>query len=285
MTTLRAMADRLETLEDLDRVGDPLQRGLRAVLRGRIQDVLHGVWLGHPLHPAVVQLPVGAWMSAAVLDAVPGTGPAATVLVGVGTASAVPATVAGLNDWASLAREQRRVGLVHAAANTVALGLYAASTVARLAGRHRLGKRLSYTGLGLAGLGAYLGGHLSFQQGASVNQAEPFLRQIPDGWHDLCAQADVPTGRPLVVRIGEVPVLVVRTGDAITVMIERCAHQTGPLGEGDIVRVRGADCVVCPWHGSTFRLADGVVVHGPAANDQPTLRTRVVNGRVEAALP
>jgi nitrite reductase/ring-hydroxylating ferredoxin subunit/uncharacterized membrane protein len=284
-TTLRAMADRLETLEDLDRVGDPLQRGLRAVLRGRIQDLLHGVWLGHPLHPAVVQLPVGAWMSAAVLDAVPGTGQAATILVGVGTASALPATVAGLNDWASLAREQRRVGLVHAAANTVALGLYAASTVARLAGRHRLGKRLSYTGLGLAGLGAYLGGHLSFRQGASVNQAEPFLRQIPDGWHDLCAEAEVPTGRPLVVRIGEVPLLLVRTDDGITAMIERCAHQTGPLGEGDIVQVRGADCVVCPWHGSTFRLADGVVVHGPAANDQPTLRTRVVDGRVEAALP
>jgi nitrite reductase/ring-hydroxylating ferredoxin subunit len=285
MTTLRGMVDRLETVADLDRVGDPLRRGVRAVLRGRIRDVLHGVWLGHPLHPVAVQLPVGAWMSAAILDALPGTGRAATALVGVGTASALPAVAAGWNDWSTLSREQRRVGLVHAAANAMAVSLYAASTVARLTGRQRWGRRLSYAGLGVAGVGAYLGGHLSFRQAAGVNQAESFLRQIPEGWHDLCALADLPAGRPLVVRIGEVPVLATRTGDAVTVMIERCGHHTGPLGEGEIVQVRGADCVVCPWHGSTFRLVDGVVVHGPAASDQPTLRSRVVDGRVQAALP
>jgi nitrite reductase/ring-hydroxylating ferredoxin subunit len=43
--------------------------------------------------------------------------------------------------------------------------------------------------------------------------------------------------------------------------------------------------VVCPWHGSTFRLSDGAVVRGPAATDQPLLRTRVISGRVQAALP
>jgi nitrite reductase/ring-hydroxylating ferredoxin subunit len=111
------------------------------------------------------------------------------------------------------------------------------------------------------------------------------LRRLPEGWHDVGELAALPEGKPTVARIGEVPVLVVRDGDAATVMLERCAHQTGPLGEGELTRVDGADCVVCPWHGSTFRLADGAVVRGPAATNQPLLRTRIVAGRVEAAAP
>ena len=86
---------------------------------------------------------------------------------------------------------------------------------------------------------------------------------------------------------GEVPVLVVRNdeSDDVTVMIERCGHQTVPLGQGEVVSHHGDDCIVCPWHGSTFRLSDGAVVHGPAASSQPLLRTRVIGGRVEASLP
>jgi nitrite reductase/ring-hydroxylating ferredoxin subunit len=224
-------------------------------------------------------------MSVAVLDALPGTGPAATVLVGAGTAAAVPAALTGLNDWVSLSREQRRVGLAHAAANTIALGLYAGSLAARLTGNRNLGCRLADAGLGTSSVGAYIGGHLSYRQAAGVNQAEPFLRQIPEGWHDLCDYAALTEGKPLVARIGDVPVLVTRTDGAVTVMIERCGHHTGPLGDGELARVDGADCVVCPWHGSTFRLADGAVVRGPAATDQPLLRTGVVDGRVQASLP
>src|SRR5689334_7509239 len=134
---MRRTLDRLETVDRLDRVADPLRRGVRAVLRGRVRDVLHGVWLGHPLHPVAVQLPVGAWLSTAVLDAVPGTAPATTTLVGLGTAAAVPSALAGWNDWASLSREQRRTGLVHAVANALAVGLYAGSFAARVAGNHR----------------------------------------------------------------------------------------------------------------------------------------------------
>jgi len=283
--TVRTLVDRLETADQLDRVSEPLRRGVQAVLRGRIREALHGVWLGHPLHPALVQVPVGAWVSTAVLDAIPGAHRAATVLTGLGTASAVPAALAGLNDWASLSREQRRTGLVHACANIVALSLYSGSLMARLAGNHHLGRRLGYAGLTSATLGAYLGGHLSYRQAAAVNQAEAFLRQIPDGWQDLCAQEALADGKPLRARIGEVPVLVTRTEAGVTAMIGHCGHQTGPLADGELVDVDGAECLVCPWHGSTFRLADGVVLHGPAATDQPLLRTRVVGGRVQAALP
>jgi nitrite reductase/ring-hydroxylating ferredoxin subunit len=275
---LRNILDKVELADGLDRIGDPLRRGVQAALRGRLRDVLQGVWLGHPL-------PVGAWMSAAVLDAVPGMDPAATVLIGVGTASAVPAAAAGLTDWSALSNEQRRVGLIHAMANSVALTLYTGSLAARLRGRSRLGKRLAYAGLGAASLGAYIGGHLSFRQAAQVNHAVPFLRLIPDGWHDLCDEHEVIEGQPIVRRIGEAPVLLARTAAGVTALVERCAHETGPLGEGKVVQIDGADCVECPLHGSTFRLADGVVMRGPAGSNQPMLRTRVRGGRVQVALP
>jgi nitrite reductase/ring-hydroxylating ferredoxin subunit len=133
--------------------------------------------------------------------------------------------------------------------------------------------------------GGYLGGHLAYRQAASVNHAEPLLRLIPEGWHDVCDVQALTPGKPSVYRVDEVPVLVVRNGEGATVMIERCAHQTGPLGEGEVRQLDGTDCVVCPWHGSAYRVSDGAVVRGPAATGQPMLRTRILNGRVEASLP
>jgi nitrite reductase/ring-hydroxylating ferredoxin subunit/uncharacterized membrane protein len=282
---LWGILERVERLDVLDRLGGPLNRGLQTVLRGKVRDALHGVWLGHPLHPAGVQVPVGTWTSAAILDAVPGGTPAATLLVGVGTATAVPAAVTGLTDWSTLSPEQRRVGLVHAATMVGAVALYASSFAARLRGRRVRGKRLSYAGFGVLSFGAYVGGHLAYRQAASVNQAAPLLREIPEGWHDVCDFSSLTEGQPVVAHAGDAPVLVSRVGDHVSVMIERCGHETGPLGDGQFTQVDGEDCVVCPWHGSTFRLDDGAVVGGPAATNQPLLRSRVVDGRVQASLP
>ncbi|NJC73324.1 Rieske (2Fe-2S) protein [Planosporangium thailandense] len=274
----------LERLTIVDGIADQARKLVRGATRSqRVRDLLHGVWLGHPLHPAVVLAPIGAWLSAAILDAMPGQQAAATTLVAAGTATAVPAAATGANDWASLSREQRRVGFVHAAANTVALGLYGASLTARLRGRHTTGRRLAYVGLAVAGTGAYIGGHLSYALGAGVNQAVPALWLLRGTWQRLGDVDDFVDGEPTVRKLGETPVLVYRQADRFTVMLERCAHHNGPLGDGKIVEIDGAPCVVCPWHGSTYRLTDGVVVHGPAANDQITLRTRIVDGRLEAA--
>ncbi|MFD3679194.1 DUF2231 domain-containing protein [Streptomyces sp. NPDC058613] len=98
---------------------------------GRGRDVLHGRWLGHPVHPLMVQLPMGSWVSAAVLECVPGRQRAARALVGVGIVAALPAEAAGWTDWAELRRPQMRVGLVHAAANAAGVALYALSFAAR----------------------------------------------------------------------------------------------------------------------------------------------------------
>ena len=283
---MRQLLTRLEQASGLDRISDPLQRGLHSVLRPRaVRDALHGVWLGHPLHPTLAQVPLGAWTSAAVLDLVPGQEAAATTLVGVGLAGAPLAAVAGADDWADLDKEQRRVGLVHIAANGTSVALYVASLVARLGGNHTRGRILGFAALSVASASAYLGGHLAYKLGAQVNQAATQLHRILEGWHPVADLSSLPHGMPVGRNLGEVPVLVYRNGDSVSVMLERCGHETGPLSEGRMVDVDGDACVECPWHGSVFRLGDGYVMHGPAGTDQPILRTRVVNGVVEATLP
>ncbi|MFC0005448.1 Rieske 2Fe-2S domain-containing protein [Micromonospora siamensis] len=278
--------NRIEQNSSLDRVGDRLQRAVQATLRPqRVRDLLHGVWLGHPLHPAMVQVPVGAWISAAVVDLLPGQRRAATTLVALGTVSAVPAAVAGLNDWAALSRDQRRIGLVHAAANSVGLALYAGSLAARLNGRHGSGRALAYLGLSAASLGAYVGGHLAYKQGAQVSQSVSELHRMSDEWQAVADLASLPQ-RELVTReVDDVSVILYRHGDEVTVMLERCPHQSGPLGEGEVQEIDGHACVVCPWHGSAFRLNGGEVVQGPAATDQQLLPTRVVDGVLQTRIP
>ncbi|MBB4695923.1 Rieske (2Fe-2S) protein [Paractinoplanes abujensis] len=273
--------NRLEEARSLDGVAEKLQAVVTAVAKPRrLRDLLHGTYVGHAVHPVLVQLPVGAFMSAAVLDLVPGAHKAATTLIGVGTAATAPAVAAGWVDWSQLTKDRQRVGLVHAAANAVAITLYGASLVARLRGGS--GRALSYTGLTVAGLGAYLGGHLSYARGAGVSHAATELTRVPSAWTSVGPLAELPTGKPVVRTVGDVPVLLWRDGDQVTAMIERCSHAGGPLGEGEVT---AEGCVVCPWHGSTFRLRDGVVVHGPASANQPLLRVRVTGGDVEVAQP
>ncbi|MBM2616694.1 Rieske 2Fe-2S domain-containing protein [Actinoplanes sp. LDG1-06] len=273
--------NRLEEARSLDGVTEKLQAAVTAAAQPqRVRDVLHGTWLGHPLHPVLVQLPVGAFMSAAVLDLVPGAHKAATTLIAVGTAGAAPAVAAGWVDWSQLTKDRQRVGLVHAAANAIAVGLYGASLVARLRGRS--GRALSFAGLTVAGLGAYLGGHLSYARSAGASHAATELTRVPSTWTSVGALTDFPVREPVVRTVGDVPVLLWRDGEHVTAMIERCGHEGGPLGEGDVTP---DGCVVCPWHGSTFRLEDGTVVHGPAAADQPLVRVRVHEGNVEIAQP
>jgi nitrite reductase/ring-hydroxylating ferredoxin subunit/uncharacterized membrane protein len=283
---LRLITSRLEQLHALDGVSDKLQGLVQAVAQPRaVQDFLHGTWLGHPLHPALVQVPVGAFFSAAVLDLMPGGRKAATTLIAVGTASAAPAIAAGLLDWSQMTKDRRRVGLVHATANAIALGFYGASLAARMSGRKARGTALAYTGLSMASVGAYLGGHIAYAQGGAMNQAAPEVGRVPESWTAIAQLSELPEGKPTKRELDDVPILLYRQGGRVTAMIERCAHETGPLSEGEVIGSGGDACVVCPWHGSTFRLSDGSVVHGPAANDQPLLRSRVQAGVVEVAQP
>ncbi|MEV6861203.1 Rieske 2Fe-2S domain-containing protein [Streptosporangium subroseum] len=270
------LTDRIERSTGADR---PIRLLAKAVRRrigpGGLRDLLHGVPLGKPLHPPLANVSLGFWVATAVLDVTRSDPRAARILLAGGVAGAIPAAVAGITDWSVLHREQQRVGFVHAIANLVALGLYAGSLAFRLAGHDRNGQMLSFAGLGAAGMGGYLGGHLAYRQAAGANHAESVTHLVPLGWHDLCDITDLPDGRPVARRLGYIDLFVLRIGSGVTVLADGCSHLAGPLHQGKLVSEEGTSCVVCPWHGSTFRLSDGAVVHGPATAPQPSFETRI----------
>ena len=275
------LLDRLERAPRADALIDLLVKGVRALPLKGGRDALHGTWLGHPLHPPMVQLPIGSWMSAAILDTRPGRSREAGLLVGVGLAAAAPAALAGAVDWAELHRQQQRVGLVHAAANVTAVGLYTASLVHRVRGHTGVGRVYGFLGLAAVGVGGALGGHLAYRQASGANHAEEVPHLVTQGWHRIGPLNGFPAGTPVRRSVNDVPVVVVREDDgAIHALAERCSHLAGPLAEGTVVD----GCVRCPWHGSVFRLSDGWNIEGPATAPQPAFDTRVVDGQVEVRL-
>jgi nitrite reductase/ring-hydroxylating ferredoxin subunit len=288
--SLMTILDRVADVQTFDKFLDPARRVVNAVLRPQaFKDLLHGTWLGHPLHPVLVQVPVGSWVSAGLLDAIPPLRPAATVLISTGVVAAVPASLAGAADWSEQTVGVRRLGALHAVANSAALSLYVGSLVARGRGRGTLGRVLSYTALGIAGGSAAIGGHMSYAQSSGASHAATAARSLTSDWIDLGPLDDLPEGRP-ALRTGQgdslaVPLAAVRRGTKVDVFIGVCSHLSGPLYEGAVEDLRGRECLVCPWHGSAFDLDSGSPRRGPAANPQEKLEVRMEAGRVTARLP
>lgn len=243
-----------------------------------VKNALSGTWLGHQLHPMLTDVPIGAWSMAAFLDVMggPDAAGAARKLVGLGLLAAVPTAASGASDWSDTLGGDRRIGLVHAASNSVATVLQATSWLARRRDRRGTGMVLSGMAMGVAGFGAYLGGHLSYSRGVGVNHTA-FQSAVGD-WTDVAADGDVAEGRPLRVEAGEVPVVLVRHRGAIRALSATCTHAGGPLDEGSVT---AEGCLQCPWHGSEFQLSDGSVRRGPASVAQPRWDVRIENGRVE----
>jgi nitrite reductase/ring-hydroxylating ferredoxin subunit/uncharacterized membrane protein len=283
---LDEVAGLIENATVLDGAADRIRQAADTLLpRGATRDVASGVPLGHPLHPLLVALPIGSWTAASYLDLTGGDRTAARRLVALGIATAVPAAVTGVNDWLSTADAERRVGLVHAALNDAALTAYTASWVARRRGRHAKGVLLSLAGLLFTGGAGWLGGHLAYALGVGVDSTA--FPRLPSEWTDAAAGSDLVRGVPVCVEVGGVPVLLLRAdrtsegaAGAIIAMADRCTHRGGALHEGELQ----GGCITCPLHGSRFAL-DGSVQRGPATRPQPTLRVRVVDGRVQVRRP
>jgi nitrite reductase/ring-hydroxylating ferredoxin subunit/uncharacterized membrane protein len=269
---------RLEEAEALDQPAGAVVAVVGPATRPRlVKNALSGTWLGHRFHPLLVPLPIGFWSGALLFDLVATRRArwAADVLVGAGIAAAVPTAAAGLSDWADAEAEGRRVGLVHASLNTLALVCYSASLAARLLGGRKAGVGLGLAGAAAISAGGYLGGHLAYVQGVGVEKRR--IAGAPKTWTSVLDAADLEPGRPQVVRAGDTEVLLYQEAGRVHALWARCTHELGPLAEGTF-----ADgCVTCPWHGSTFRLADGKVVRGPAAASQPVYEARVTDGKVE----
>jgi nitrite reductase/ring-hydroxylating ferredoxin subunit/uncharacterized membrane protein len=277
------IAEELEGLTALDQVAAPVQATLRkAVPQGtRAKDALSGTWLGHPLHPPLTDVVIGAWTSALALDLVGGEDarPAADTLVGLGIVAAVPTAAAGASDWAELLDAERRVGLVHALGNTTALLLQVASWRSRRSGHRGRGVGLSTVAFGVATVSAWLGGHLSYGRGVGVNQTA--FEEGPDEWAGALPEAELRDRTLTHASVHGLGVLLVRLDGRVHAIADRCSHRGCSLHEGELV----GDAVECGCHGSRFRLADGTIVQGPATAPQPVFEVRSHGGTVEIRRP
>jgi nitrite reductase/ring-hydroxylating ferredoxin subunit/uncharacterized membrane protein len=273
-----ALVQRLERLEALDPIAQRLQGMVRGMIpqESQLKDALSGTWLGHPVHPPLTDVVIGAWTSAGFLDLFGGDGSewAAQRLVGLGVVAAVPTAMAGLSDWAELSGGLRRVGSLHAIGNTTALGFQSMSWLARKRGRRGLGIGLSMMGAAVATASAWLGGHLSLGRGVGVNQTA--FESLPSEWTPIIEEEHLEEGRLQHASVDGLSIAIVRTRDGIHAMVDRCSHRGCSLHQGKF----DGTTITCPCHGSSFRL-DGTIVKGPATSPQPSFDVRVTSGRVE----
>ncbi|HEX8304952.1 MAG TPA: Rieske 2Fe-2S domain-containing protein [Jatrophihabitans sp.] len=277
--TLEDLVGRIERTTALDPAADRLAdlASKRLNRSTALRNLLSGTAVGHPLHPILVGVPLGSWLAASYLDLAGGKAGRAPArkLVGLGVASAIPAAMAGVNDWADTMHAERRVGFVHALGNDVAVVLYTGSWLARRRQRHALGVALAASGAVLLGVTGWLGGHLSYARGVGVDTTA--FDHASEDWTDVLPEADLVDDQPTLVYDDKLPVLLVRTGGQLYAIADRCTHRGGPLHEGEF----SDGCIVCPWHDSKFRVSDGQVLAGPATRSQRAYEVRTRYGSIQ----
>jgi nitrite reductase/ring-hydroxylating ferredoxin subunit len=277
---LDALPQAIAGAEGLDTVAKPVGQAYRSLDPGPVRDALSGRWIGHALHPLLTDVVIGSWTSATVLDLIGGPDgeAAAERLIGVGIAAYVPTALTGGSDWADSEAtddDVRRIGLAHALINVTALALYGASLSARRGGRTGRGKLLALAGAGVLSAAGFLGGHLSFRLGVGVDQTA--FDAGPEDWTPVLDADEVPATGAVAAQAGDTPVLLVRRGERIAALHDRCTHRGCSLADGEIE----GDAVTCACHGSRFGLGDGAVLRGPATAPQPVLDVRERDGRLE----
>jgi nitrite reductase/ring-hydroxylating ferredoxin subunit len=245
-------------------------------------ELLHGGrWAGHPLHPALSDLPVGLWTGVVVLDAmdrdpVARRGiDAAGKLSAAGLVAAGATALTGLNDWTVSNDQDRRIGLLHGLLNTAALGLQAASLGTRMAGHRGTARVLAATSLTVTATAGYLGGHLVFTRGVMVSRVA--WAAGPRRWTRALPEADLPDDSPTAVEAEGRQIMLYRHNGSLYAIDNICGHAGGLLSRGTVAGLT----VTCPLHGSRFALGDGCVSRGPASQPQPVLPTRIRNGWIE----
>jgi len=289
LPTIEMIDETIENSTVLKKGGTEVKVSLHKVIlntgpAGRLlADLLHGKWLGHPLHPVLTDITLGAWVSGAVLD-VMGllTGrrrmhDAADTLAEMGTLSAIPTALAGITDYSAIKQEAVEYGAAHALLNSLALGLFLLSIRARRNGERDSGVALSLAGLGASMLSAWLGGEMVYRLRVGVDHARGASKH--EEWTPVLSAALLGEGEARRVELEGEPVLLYRSGGEIFAIGAVCAHAGGPLDEGQF----DGHCVTCPWHDSIFDLRDGSVVHGPSTYDVPhyEVQVRPLNGQIE----
>ncbi len=287
MMLTKRVASLVEQIPGLSDTGLKLSRSIHeAVMKGgkparKLADLLHGTWLGHPLHPVLTDVAIGAWAFAGVFDVIASVKGdryaerAADFLTTAGTVAAVPTALAGLADYSVIRKPAVTTATLHALLNDVNVVLYLLSIQDRKRGNRERALFFSSVALGLMAASAWLGGHLVYQQRVGVDHSDDF--EGPEGWTPVLEDKNLPEAEAKRVDVDGKGILLYRCDGRILAIGSVCSHAGGPLEEGDI-----QDCrVTCPWHDSVFDLRDGSIVHGPATRPQARFDTRVRDGRIE----
>jgi len=254
-----------------------------------LQDLLNGSWLGHSLHAVLVDVVIGGATAALLLDvlrvffAVDGLETATTWVLALAGLSAIGAVITGLTDYKDTAPNsaERDIAGLHGLINIVATVGFGISILQRLGGSHDGAFWVLLVAYLVVSVGGYIGGHVVFKYGYMVNHNAFNRGKRAKEFTPVIAAAELPEGTPTKAMFGTTAVMLVRRGDVVHALKETCSHAGGPLSEGELKD----DTITCPWHFSTFRLADGGVVHGPAGSRQVSYRARVASGQVELQGP
>jgi nitrite reductase/ring-hydroxylating ferredoxin subunit/uncharacterized membrane protein len=261
-------------------LGDFNHRWISAVFRPirPVKDFLNGVWLGHPLHAAASDVPIGTLLLTVVLDLMNQPGAADVALVAT-IVFMLAAAVTGAADYADTDGTARIRATTHSTLMVVALLLLVVSLVLRAGAPadRTVPVALSVVGFLLATAGAYIGGDVVYIFGNMVSRHA--FRGAGTKWikldtGDVADLGTLPEATPTKAKAGINDLVLVRVADTIHVMHAVCSHAGGPLAQGTFVD----GCVECPWHGSRFRLAGGRVRRGPALYDQPAYEIRGAQG-------
>lgn len=257
--------------------GDFNVRWLKALFRPMrpIKDFLNGKWLGHSVHAALTDVPVGAFTLAIVFD-VFNLRQAADVSIGIGILAMLAAAVAGAADYSDTDDDSRMVATVHSTLMVIGLVIYVISIWLRLAetpGADRLVPIvLSLVGYTIVTGAAWVGGENVYTLGTMVNRHAWRFFGAPK-WQKLDI-TDIPEGGPTAAKAGTQSVVVFRQGDKVYALHAQCAHAGGPLAEGKFVD----GCIECPWHFSRYDVATGRRKQGPTTFDQPRYELRPAEG-------
>lgn len=271
----------------LDAAGGPLQAWINqrfapgGELGKSTKNLLNGSWLGHPLHPMITDVPIGAWICTFVLDTAAGVSDspqmrtAADITLATGLVASIGAAGTGWTDWSDTYGKDQKLGLLHGLTMATAVVTYAAALIARVSGARRAGVILANTGLAVASAGAYLGGDEVFDLGYGVNRTA--FHEGPRDFVPVLPEAELEANKPSRVDAGGRSVMLVKQGGQIFALDDTCVHAGCSLSTG---RVEGRS-IVCPCHGSQYELETGAVINGPATRPEPTLAVRLRDGMIE----
>jgi nitrite reductase/ring-hydroxylating ferredoxin subunit/uncharacterized membrane protein len=277
---LGKIIDQQKWLEPADKTMSAVAEATLKPAGQATRNFLHGTWFGHPLHPALIDIPLGAWSVTTFLDIYElssgddSFARGADAALRIGLVASLGAAASGLNDWQYTNRPARRVGVVHALLNIGAMVLFFTSWLQRKRGARESGIGTGILAWIVSMTAAYVGGYLVYDQRVGVDHAQ---RDGPEKWTPVMTEDDLVENTLHRVSADGVDILLVKKDGRIFAIGEKCAHLSGPLSEGKLE----GNTVVCPWHGSQFSLADGNVINGPAVFRQPCFDARVHDGKIE----